>query len=729
MSQPAAPTAEDFGDVAWGTVPVSETLTRERALSGSLGGFSATSDLARCLLPLLSALNAGATPREVAESLPHFADDLDLTDFLNVMANLGYESRSLRLSLHELDPRLTPVLFLPEDGNAMVVTERTGDTVKAFDPAVRDFVTLPALRMKGHVHVFTKSTQREGERSSGGYFASILRRFRPLIFRALGATLAGNVIILVTPLFIMNVYDKVIPTGALDTLAMMLVGVAVALAGDYALKILRGRMVAHLGGRLDYILGRAVFQRVLSLPAAFTEMANISSQVARLKDFETVREFFTGPIVTVLFELPFAFVFLILLAILGGPLVVVPLGSMVLFILVAFLVRPHMRRLVSEAARAGSRRHEFLVEVFTKFRDIKDTGTEEVWTQRFQDLSAEAALKGHAAARLGAVMGVVSQSLIVLTGLTTLGWGVLGTLDGSISVGGLIAAMIIVWWVLKPLGVVFSALTQVERVRDSVAQIDRLMQVPTERQEGAASVPPKRFKGKVGLSQVSIRYLADQDPALAGVNLEVQPGEIVALVGPNGSGKTTILKLLLGMYRPQAGTVRIDDVDIRQIDPLALRHGIAYVPQQCELFFGTIAQNLRLAHPTATDQELAWACGEAGLLDEIRELPRGFETRIGDGRTGSLPSHFLQRISLARAYLKRAPITLFDEPASGLDFVGDQQFMKVLERMRGHSTVLLVTHRPSHLRLADKVVVMVQGQVRMAGKPDEVLSRLPPGMF
>lgn len=725
----AATTANDFGGIDWGSGAVGENLSPERVLSGSLGGFSASSDLALCLLPLLSALNAEASAREVAESLPHFADDLDLTDMLNVMANLGYESRSLRLSLHELDPRLAPVLFLPDSGHALVVVERTGNMLRVFDPAVRGYADMPARRLKGRVHVFSRATQLHGEKRDAGYFGSVLRRFRPLILRALGATLAGNIIILVTPLFIMNVYDKVIPTGSLETLAMMLLGVVVALAGDYALKSLRARMVAHLGGRLDYILGRAVFERVLTLPAAFTEMANISSQVARLKDFETVREFFTGPIASVLFELPFAFIFLLLLAFLGGPVVFVPLGGMLLFLLLALVMRPHMRRLVAEAARAGSRRHEFLVEAFTKFRDVKDTGTEDVWATRFQDLSAEAALKGHAAARLGAVMGVVSQSLIMLTGLATLGWGVLRTLDGTMTVGGLIAAMIIVWWVLRPLGVVFSALTQVERVRDSVAQINRLMQVPTERQEGAATVPPKRFRGKVSLSQVSIRYLADQDPALAGVNLEIQPGEIVALVGPNGSGKTTILKLLLGMYRPQAGTVRIDDVDIRQIDPLALRHAIAYVPQHCEVFFGTIAQNLRLAQPTATNEELAWACSEAGLLDEIRELPRGFETRIGDGRTGSLPSHFLQRISLARAYLKRAPITLFDEPASGLDFVGDQQFMKVLERMRGHSTVLLVTHRPSHLRLADKVVVMVQGQVRMAGPAEDVLSRLPPGMF
>ncbi len=727
----AAPTADDFSDIAWGAPRVAKDgLEGGAARQGMLGGFNAHSDLARCLLPLLDALGDTSPPRAVAESLPHFADDLDLTDMLNVMANLGWESRSLKLRVGVLDPRLTPGLLLPEDGGpAVVVLGRTNGTVRIYDPAVRDTVERPSTDFHGLYYVFHRTERSEGGKQDMGYFRRLLTRFRPLILRTLGATLASNIIILATPLFIMSLYDKVIPNAALDTLAIMLLGVIVALAGDWALKSLRARMIAHLGGRLDYILGRAVFQRVLSLPPAFTEMANISSQVARLKDFETIREFFTGPVAAVMFELPFATIFLIMMAILGGPIVVVPAGAMILFLIIAMIMRPVMKRQVAEAARAGSKRHEFLVEIFSKVRDIKDTGSEAIWRERYRELSAAAVIAGQASTRTTAIMGALSQSLIVLTGLGTLGFGVMQALNGHMTVGALIASMIMVWWVLKPLGVVFSAMTQVERVRDSIAQIDRLMQVAPEWQEGAGTVLTRRMAGKVTLNQVSLRYLADQDPAVAGLTLQVEPGEILAIAGPNGSGKSTILKMILGMYRPQAGTVRIDDVDIRQMDPLALRQAVAYVPQTCEIFFGTIAQNLRLAQPEASDRELHWACSEAGLLDDILAMPRGFDTRVGDGRTGALPSHFLQRLSLARAFLKRAPITLFDEPANGLDFTGDQQFMKVLQRMRGHSTVFLVSHRPSHLKLADRVAILQQGQLRMVGPPDQVLGRLPPGMF
>lgn len=732
MTPPPAQTAtaDDFADLAWGAPRAAQgSLGREGVREGRLGGFTASSDLALCLLPLLDALGDSSSPRAVAESLPHFADDLDLTDMLNVMANLGWESRSLTLRLHKLDPRLTPGLLLPHDaGRAMVVLGCDGDTLRVYDPAARDVVERPATGLRGLYYVFRQASQLEGERQQGGYFRRLLTRFRPLILRTLGATLASNLIMLATPLFIMSIYDKVIPNGALGTLAMMLIGIAVALAGDWALKSLRARMIAHLGGRLDYILGRAVFQRVLSLAPAFTEMANISSQVARLKDFETIREFFTGPVASVLFELPFAVIFLLMMALLGGPIAIVPAASMVLFMIIAAVMRPVMRRQVAEAAKAGSRRHEFLVEIFSKVRDIKDTGSEDIWRERFRELSAEAVTASQASTRTTAVLAAVSQGLIVLTGLVTLAWGVMRALNGDMTIGALIASMIMVWWVLKPLGVVFSAMTQLERVRDSIAQIDRLMTIAPEWQEGAAALG-KQMRGKVTLNQVSLRYLADQDPAIAGLSLQVEPGEILAIAGPNGSGKSTILKMILGMYRPQAGTVRIDDVDIRQMDPLTLRQAIAYVPQTCEIFFGTVAQNLRLAQPEASDRELRWACAEAGLLEDIETLPEGFSTRVGDGRTMSLPSHFLQRLSLARAYLKRAPITLFDEPANGLDFTGDQQFMKVIQRMRGHSTVLLVSHRPSHLKLADRVAILHQGQLRMVGPPEQVLSRITPGMF
>lgn len=739
----ATPTADaaDFGAIGWGRPREQAALSHDQVVAGRLGGFKAVTDLAGCLLPLLDALGWDGDPRQVSEALPHFADQLDLTDFLNVMANLGWSSRSLRSSLRGMDPRLAPCLFLPDRGLAKVVVRVDEAGMTLFDPKTQEYHTEARPRGRGRLYVF----HREDEDAVAGLAATstpsatfvtdMVRRFRPLVIRALGVSLLANVLALGVPLFIMSVYDKVIATGSMELLTSMLIGVAIALTGDYLLRALRAHMIAYIGARLDHILGNAVFQRLVGLPPAYTEMANISSQVARLKDFEVVREFFTGPLATVIFEIPFALVFLLVMAILGGPLVFVPMAGVIAFVLVGLAVRPRMRRSVADAGKASSRRQEFLVESFSRLRDINSTGARSVWAERYRILSADAAIKSFKSAQGTALAAGLSQAIIVCTGIATLGWGVLRVLGGDMTVGGLIASMMLVWWVLRPLQAGFSTLSQLERMRDSVGQINRLMRLAPERREGgqavqsAQSAVRKAWTGRVTFSNVSMRYVADNDPALFGVNLQVEPGEIVGIVGPNGSGKSTILKLVLGMYRPQAGGVRLDNIDIRQVDPIELRRNIAYVPQHCELFFGTIGQNLRLADPTASDAELDWACAEAGCLEDIQALPEGFNTRLGDGRSAHLPSNLRQRLSLARAYLKRAPVMLFDEPANGLDFIGDQQFMKVLERIRGKSTVFLVTHRPSHLRLCDKVIVMHQGQIRMMGPAKQVLERLPAGIF
>ncbi|MEW5726321.1 MAG: ATP-binding cassette domain-containing protein [Pseudomonadota bacterium] len=724
-------TATADSRIGW-DVAVRTELTEEEARAGVLGGFTALTDVAACLLPLLSALEWDGDMVHVAEALPHFADTLDITDLLGVMANLGFAARSLRSSTQDIDERLMPCLFVPDDGDAVVLLHRTDEEmVVEFSPAVHGRRTVAPSSAAGTAYLFRRLTDEEkaGADASLDTTASTLRRFRALLARTLAASLVSNLVVIATPLFIMSVYDKYLPTGSTTLLMSMLAGVGLALAGDHAIRVMRGRMVAFMGARLDYLMGMAVFRRLLFLPPSYMELASPNAQMARLRDFEMVREFFTGPLATTLAELPFSAVFVVLLAVIGGPLVFVPIGASVIFVIAAVLARPLVKDLVAAAGREATKRQEFLTEAIGRARTIKEAGAADVWLERHRVISAEAAHAGHRAARANAVVAVASQILVVSTGLVTLAWGVERVLTGSMTVGALMASMMIVWWVLRPLQTGFALLSQIERARLAMHQIDRLLQLKPERAGEPTGQRRGRVKGKIALSNVSLRYKADADPAILGVSLQIAPGEIVALVGPNGAGKTTLLKMILGMYRPQTGSVLIDDVDIRQIDPIEMRRAIAYVPQKADMFFGTVAQNLRLVRATASDAELRWACEEAGVLDEILALPRGFDTRLGDGLTDGLPTSFRQRLSLARAYLKRAPITLFDEPAGGLDFVADRQFMLTLERMRGHSTIVLVTHRPSHLKLADKIVVLGQGQVRMAGPAKQVLERLPPGFL
>ena len=520
----------------------------------------------------------------------------------------------------------------------------------------------------------------------------------------------------------------VISAKSVSTLGYLAIGVVLALACDQALRAVRARSLAYLGARIDMIVGCAVFEHVLHLPPQFTERAPVGAQVARLKEFENLREFFTGPLALVALELPFALVFLVAIAFLGGPLAFVPLTLIAVFLVLGALLAPAIRDRVGKATRAGSKRQGFLVETTSNMRALKFAKAEDTWLERYRALSADAATAGLSSNLIAALVTTLVYVLMMSAGIATLGFGTFRVLEAEMSVGALVACMILVWRVLSPLQTGFITLTRLEQVTASIRQLDSLMAIRPERDPNTI-VPTRRHRGRVTFSRVSLRYTPDSDPALVGVDFDAAPGEVIAVIGQNGSGKSTLLKVIAGLYAPQTGNVRIDGLDIRQLDPVELRHAVGYVPQVGHLFHGTIAQNLRLGEPTASDEDLRRALERAGVLDDVLALPEGLETRIGDQRSGQISSGLSQGLSLARCYLREAPIVLFDEPANGLDRDADQAFMAAVEELRGRSTVFIVTHRPSHMRLADRVLVLDHGALRLAGPPDEVLAKLPEGFL
>jgi len=361
-----------------------------------------------------------------------------------------------------------------------------------------------------------------------------------------------------------------------------------------------------------------------------------------------------------------------------------------------------------------------------KQRTVRECGGSHTWLQRFREISAEASMASYWAEKLASSLVGVSYFIMMFSGLMIVTITVPFALKGSVGPGALLASMLLMWRVLGPIQTLFTNLTRIERVRTAVRQLDNLMKIRGERVLSTASPIARGLKGKVEFQRVSFRYSLNVDPALVGVEFTVNPGELIAVTGPNGGGKSTLFKLLLGMYQPQAGSILIDGVDIRQLDPIELRRIIGYAPQEAQFFRATISQNMRLAKPDATDEEILQALDMAGALEETLSLPKGLEDRIGDGFSEQLPSSLRQKLAMARAYLTRAPIMLFDEPGAGLDDSGDKRFMESLQKMRGQTTIFFISHRPSHIKLADTVLVFDRGYLRAAGKPSDLFKPAAP---
>lgn len=697
-----------------------DTKRWERTHETVSSNFKEQTDLSGCLTLLLKLMNARGSARDVAESLPYFADSLDLPSFHNAMAQLGYKVAEVHCSLGELDTRALPCLFVPDGSSAFIAMGRVGQQMRVAINEAGEVRLEPNLSIMGHAYFYEVAEYKIPEGSS--WVARVLRRFSPLIGQATLSALISGLVIMAGPLFMMVVYSTVIPSGAKDTLAYLALGAAIALSACYFFMRHRARILAYIAGRIEYLFGATILQQVFQMPPAYTERASVGSQTARLQSFEAIRDLFTGPLASTLLESPATLVLLIALSIINpiALLVFAIMASVYALLYWIFSGPTHDR--VAAVSKASTKRSEFLVEMVGKMRIVRECGAQRLWLERFREISASATMASYKAEQLSSLLVGISYFVMMLAALIIVSATVPAVFTQAVSSGALIASMMLMWRVLTPIQTVFVNMNRIERVRSATRQIDGLMKIKGERQESASSLVARGLEGRVEFARVSFRYSLNVDPALIGVEFKINPGELIAISGPNGGGKSTLLKLLLGMYQPQAGAILIDNVDIRQLDPIELRRMVGYAPQDTQLFRATIAQNLRLARPDATDDEVYQALDMAGGLEQVLALPRGIEYRVGDN-TNELPSSLKQKLSLARAYLTRAPIMVFDEPGAGLDAEGDQKFIQTLKDLKGKATVLFISHRPSHIRLADTLLVFDKGYLRAAGPPEVLLKQ------
>lgn len=708
--------ADDIGVVR--AEPLVEALR-----GGRMGDFEALSPFAACLMPLLDALGWRGDPRHIVEALPHFAANLDLEALRNVLAELSYVTKPTRAKLHKVDPRLLPCLHVGDDGVPRVILGADAAGVRAFDGATH----VESVRKRGPSGtaylIESVETAKEAEAQGRGFGADLLQRFRPIVWQLLLITLATDALALLFPFFSMTVYDKVIGSDSRTLLFYLLAGVAGAFAFDFALRGVRAKLLAYVGARVERLVAVAVLRQLLRLPAGFVEAAPIGQQLSRLKEFDQIREFFTGPMAGIALDLPFLILFLIVIAWLGGPLVAIPVVLGAAIALLGWATAAKQAAANKGLARARAARHGLMVEIVSNLRAIKQLGARNTWLDRFRAASAEAAQAGYRGQLISQGLQNAAQGLMMLAGAATLAWGAALIIDGTMTVGALIAVMALTWRVLAPLQMGLVTLQRLDAMRQSLRQIDALLRLKPELQERAtASVVQRVFRGALRLTRVSLRYRPDADPALLGVDLDVKPGEMIGFAGNSGAGKSTVLKVIAGLYQPQAGNVALDGLDIRQMSPSELRNAVTYAPQVRHLFYGTILQNLRLAAPTATEAAIRDALAEAGALEETLALPKGLETMLGDSETAGLPAGLLQRIALARVYLRPSAVLMLDEPGQWLDQAGDRALIEALKRRKGKQTILLVSHRPSHLALCDRVAVFDQGRIvrmRKGSEPDQ----------
>ena len=682
--------------------------------------FDSKTDFSGCFATLLRLLNVRSSAREVAESLPYFADSLDLAGFHNAMAEMGYRMKEIRCQLGSIESRSLPCLFVPDNDHAFIAIARSGKYMRISRELDEAGQLEKDLNKEGRAFFYEKVDFSVNQSQS--WVKRLLLRFSPLIGQATMSAIVSGLVMMAGPLFLTIVYGTVIPSGAKDSLIYLSIGACIALLSGYFFMRHRAKILAYIAGRIEYLCGTTILQQVLRMAPAYTERASVGSQISRLQSFEAIRDLFTGPLASTLLEFPATLVLLVVLSLLN-PIALLVFAIMVIIYAVLYWTFSTPTKIrIEEVSVAATKRNAFLVDMISKMRVIRQCGGQRLWLERFREISADATMASFRAESMSSLLVGTSYFVMMCAALAIVSATVPAVWSQVISSGALIASLMLMWRVLSPIQTVFTNMTRVERVASAVRQIDGLMRIQSERPSEQPAVFNRIVHGSVEFARVSFRYSMNVDPALVGVEFKINPGELVAITGSNGGGKSTVLKMILGMYQPQAGAVLIDNVDIRQIDPLVLRRMIGYAPQDVQLFRATIEQNLRLAKPDATDNEIYQALDMAGALDQVLQLPKGMDYRVGDN-TNELSASLIQKISLARAYVTRAPILLFDEPGTGLNEADDKQFIETIKSMKGKSTVIFISHRPSHIRLADSLLVFEKGYLRAAGPPSVLLKQ------
>lgn len=661
--------------------------------------------------------------------------------FSRAAAKAGFKTRVLKTKIEDINPLVLPCIVLlngktPKDElracillgfddemhNARILLPEAEDSESSVTiEELNHYYFGFSILLKRELRFDDKQTAVGGVKESHwlwGTMKIVRSTYRDVII----ASFLINLFVLATPLFTMNVYDRVIPNDAKDTLWILAFGVIFIYGIDVALKFLRTFFLETAGKKTDIIASSLIFEKVLdlkmsSMPASVGSMANI------LKEFESIRSFITASTISLLIDLPFIFIFLLGIYYIGGVLVIVPVVIIIFILMYTYFAKAKLQESIKQSYDASAMKNGVLIESLSSIETLKSLGATGYSQWKWEEATSKIADKSISSKTISASITTVTSFLLQLNTVAIIIVGTYLIGEKMLSMGALIAVVIISSRAISPMGQVASLLSTFHHTKVSFNALDEIMNMPVEHPQGKKFVNRPEYKGNIEFRNVNFSYPNSEKTSLNNVSFKIKAGEHFAIIGKIGSGKSTIQKLLLALYVPDDGAILIDNIDIKQLDPSELRKNIAYVSQDVLLFNGTVKENIVYRVPHIDDEKIIEAAQVSGVMDFVNKHPKGFDMPVGE-RGAFLSGGQRQSIAIARAILQNYPIVLFDEPTSAMDSSSEAQFMKNIKEYLKGKTMILVTHKTSLLSLADHIIVMEDGKSALTGTKEYVIEKL-----
>ena len=655
--------------------------------------------------------------------------------FSRVAKRAGFAARLIKRDLDHLSGLLLPCILILKNRNACILEsiDRKNRRARVIYPEVsegEEWVELDRLKEEyiGFAFLlkreFKKRTQplRLIQAKETHWFWGTLARSREIFTSVILASVMINLFVVATPLFTMNVYDRVVPNDALETLWVLAIGIIVVFVFDTIIRFIRTYLLEVAGKKCDVIMSSILFEQALNLrmdhwPKSVGAFAN------NLRDFESIRNFFTSSTIATLVDLPFTLIFLIVIAYIGGPLVVIPIITIILLLGYSyFLIKP-LQQSIEATFEASANKHSHLIESLSSIMTIKTLGASHHSQWVWEESTGEIAARSMRARMLSGSILVVTNVLVSLNTVALIIYGIYQISDLQLSLGGLIAVVMLASRAVSPMGQIATLITNYQQTRTAYGSLNELMQQPVERPENKQFVRRMSFEGAIEFKNVSFVYPEAQRASLSQISFRINPKEHVGIIGRVGSGKTTITKLIVGLYQASQGSIAIDGIDISQIDPADLRTHIGYLSQDVQLMRGTIRDNLVFKDPQVSDDRLLEVSAICGVDQFVNKLPSGFDTSVGEQGTW-LSGGQRQSIALGRSLLLDEPIVVLDEPTNSMDNTTEAAIRKRLFDYTRDKTLVLVTHKAPMLDLVERLIVVEEGRIMMDGPKDKVMQAL-----
>lgn len=684
-----------------------------------------------CLVFLSKYYKREASEESLKFNLPLHNRSLDLDMFVEAAKRIGLASKIVKRDITKLTKLALPAVLLLKKDRSCVLLDYNEETeeAKVILPGLSSGETVMSLEKLNSEYLgeliiikpeFNFNNRVEKNivlESPKQWFWGTLFRNKSIYKQVILVSLFINLFILATPLFTMNVYDRVLPNNAIETMWALFIGISIVMLFDFILKILRSYFLGIASKRTDTIISNKIFNQVLNIKIN-SKPASTGQFVSRLQSFESVREFFTSATVAAFVDFPFVIIFIIVIFYIAGPLAYITIFTVLISVLVSWYMQRPLKQIIEKSVKEEQIKQTTLIEAVTGLEIIKSVRAQNRMQTSWDhsvNRTVHYADKGH----------FLSQSITYFTAfisqfsnIAIVAGGVYLASIGDITMGAIIAAMILNGRVIAPVSQLVGLIIKFDKTMLSLNNLDEIMKMPVEK-ENKTYISRPVLKGNVELKDVNFAYKDQNHQTLKDINLSIKAGERVAILGKIGSGKSTLLKLIMNLYEPTSGSVLVDGLDNRQIDPIDLRRAIGCVPQEPFLFMGTIKDNITIGEQYVSDEELIKVSQVAGLDDFLGKHEAGFDLMVGERGEG-LSGGERQSVTLARALISNPNILMLDEPTNSMDKQTEKAFITKLEKIIDNKTLVIVTHKTSLLHLVDRVIIVENGQIAFDGPKNEV---------